>query len=201
MYPASTFKAFIAAAILSDKNVELTARYTVAPGLKNKDLYPIVSKTMGEGWTKSVSELLSLMLFQSDNRAANTLYKLTDVDGFLLRHGFRRQDELGNFCGTGTTMKFLNAKKDNTADKVLFRDRVVTSAGDLARFASMVETGGFGDNSDDIRKVLINNSQKVMFEDIIWRKGGNLNFKPKKFNIKFPAYYSGLWQNYLCKPR
>ncbi|MDR0726821.1 MAG: class A beta-lactamase-related serine hydrolase, partial [Rickettsiales bacterium] len=124
LYPASSFKVFIAASLLQDDTINLETIIKLPESNPSTDLFPINLKTLHAGKTGTISEFIFSMLQDSDNRASNALADLTDTEK-LSRD--QRYDD------TGITQIF----KDNK--KCMYSQRLETSAYDLAMFAANLE--------------------------------------------------------------
>ncbi|MDR2412902.1 MAG: class A beta-lactamase-related serine hydrolase [Rickettsiales bacterium] len=181
LYPASSYKIYIAAAALRqvrkglldlNKNTSLMSDF-----VQKNQLYPIIQKTLRPQQNITIEHLIKLMLQQSDNRAANSL--TTEV-------GLDYIDE--NFGGI--TQKFKDSIKRRDND-VLYSEKLAVSARGLAEFMARLDSGG---EDGEIKKYMQNAAPPSdgLLKNTIFYKAGYLELE----------YKSGpSWFKKLCRVR
>jgi hypothetical protein len=175
LYPASAYKIFIAAAILQDENVKLTDCVKLSESDPKTDLFPTNSTTLPAGAEYTVSDLMTQMLQQSDNRASNTLASITNVDKYLARK---------IYSYTGKTPKFKNNKR------CMYSEKIATNAFDMAMFAADIEFTKDEYYQSQMKKFLCGKDNPGFLDGSIWHKGGNLTAMPNKGPKFLRKYYN-----------
>lgn len=170
MYPASAYKAFIIAAILHD-DVSLDDKIKTMKQNRNNDLFPINSTTMNPDILCTVSNLLQKMMINSDNRAANTLAELTDVEMFIKDKKFEK---------SGKTNKFKSGKY------TMYSDRIQSTASDMAMLGSYIEQYA----SESIKQHMYNFAVGGGSLKVSWGKSGSMISAPKLL----PKYFGKIFE-------
>ena len=168
MYPASAYKAFISAAILYDK-IPLDKEVKTVKQDRKNDLFPINSTTIGANALFNVSNLLSKMMIDSDNRAANTLAQMTDVEKFTGK----------KFSDSGKTKKF------KSGEHTMYCDRIQSTASDLAMLGSQIETHA----PEYIKTQMHNYAIGGGPLKVMWGKSGSMISAPKFYPKLFEKIF------------
>ncbi|MDR1206877.1 MAG: class A beta-lactamase-related serine hydrolase [Rickettsiales bacterium] len=171
IYPASSYKIFIAAEILKKcKNGELQ----LDQGIKLKDsypvwadIYPINSTTIAAGKTFTINILLELMLRNSDNRASNSLVEQIGLDNAgrsFLEYAF------------GATQKYTDTIE--LGKKSMYSEKIAVSSKDLAEFMRYVFESG-NSIAEKLKHLMLTSSPDGLLKNVIWQKAGFLEAMPK----------------------